>query len=232
MYNGLQMQWNRRFATVSASASPTRFRRARTAASNYRDIVPDTYNASNLWGPSEFDTRHVVVFNYVYDLPFFKDRQQAVREAAGRLADQRRRTSSRPERPAASAVNNDYAGVGEVGSFGCGSEGQFWIMNGTPTIMGQFANSAASPNQYFATTNSSGAPIFTRAADGNVQSAEGRSRLHLPARLPGLESRVVQEVRDQRKDTASSFAPRRSTSTTIRTGAVASFNPTSSTSAR
>ena len=28
--------------------------------SNYRDIVPDTYNTSNLWGPSEYDERHIV----------------------------------------------------------------------------------------------------------------------------------------------------------------------------
>ena len=42
--------------------------------SNYRDIVPDTYNTSNLWGPSEYDARHVVIVNYIYDLPFFKGR--------------------------------------------------------------------------------------------------------------------------------------------------------------
>ena len=27
-------------------------------SSNYRDIVPDTYNTTNLWGPSEYDARH------------------------------------------------------------------------------------------------------------------------------------------------------------------------------
>ena len=32
------------------------------------------------------------------------------------------------------------AGVGEFGSFGCGSEGQFWVLNGTPSInTGAFA---------------------------------------------------------------------------------------------
>jgi hypothetical protein len=41
-------------------------------SSNYRDIVPDTYNASNLWGPSEYDARHMVVVNYLYDLPIFR----------------------------------------------------------------------------------------------------------------------------------------------------------------
>ena len=27
-------------------------------SSNYRDIVPDTYNTTNLWAPSEYDARH------------------------------------------------------------------------------------------------------------------------------------------------------------------------------
>lgn len=47
------------------------FAKSMDDSSNYRDIVPDTYNTSNLWGPSEYDTRHVVVINYLYALPFF-----------------------------------------------------------------------------------------------------------------------------------------------------------------
>jgi len=70
-------------------------------------------------------------------------------------------------------TNNDYAGVNEVGSFGCGVEGQFWTMNGTPSILGQFANSSSSPNQYFATTNSSGQPIFTAPAAGTFNLQKG-----------------------------------------------------------
>jgi len=27
--------------------------------SNQRDVVPDTYDVSMLWGPSEFDARHI-----------------------------------------------------------------------------------------------------------------------------------------------------------------------------
>jgi hypothetical protein len=37
-------------------------------------------------------------------------------------------------------VNNDYAGVGEYGSFGCGNEGQFWMINGPVQVnTGAFA---------------------------------------------------------------------------------------------
>ena len=137
-------------------------------------------------------------FNYVYDLPFFKDATKLSAESC--WADGRSAASNQFQTgtPCGVGVNNDYAGVGEVGSFGCGSEGQFWNMNGTPSIMGNSpTHGAASPNQYFATTIRRYAH-FHGAGYGNIQSAEGRPRLDLSARLPGLESRLVQEVRVQR----------------------------------
>jgi hypothetical protein len=63
-------------------------------------------------------------------------------------------------------TTNDFAGVGEVGSFGCGTEGQFWNMNGTPQIVGQFSNSPSSPN-------ANGQPIFTQPAAGTFTQQKG-----------------------------------------------------------
>src|SRR5258708_12078874 len=34
--------------------------------SNQRDVVPDTYDTSMLWGPSEFDSPHTLILNYLY----------------------------------------------------------------------------------------------------------------------------------------------------------------------
>ena len=51
--------------------------------SNYHTIVPDTYNTSNLWGPSEFDVRQVFIVNYLYVLPFFKGQHTLVGKVAG-----------------------------------------------------------------------------------------------------------------------------------------------------
>ena len=58
--------------------------------------------------------------------------------------------------PCGVGANNDYAGVGETGSFGCGSEGQFWVLNGPATInTGAFAGPV---------TNSSSPRYFTVSA--------------------------------------------------------------------
>ena len=131
--------------------------------SNYRDIVPDTYNTSNLWGPSEYDTRHVVMFNYIYDLPFFKNAHDITGKVLGgwEIAGTAQfQTGS----PCGIGTNNDFAGVGEFGSFGCGSEGQFWNLNGPRQInTGAFAGpvtNSSSPKYFTANVSQPAAGTF------------------------------------------------------------------------
>ena len=70
-------------------------------SSNYRDIMPDTYYTNNLWGPSEYDTEHILVINYLYDLTFSSrsPRSRARCLAAGNSAAA---LSSKPAIPAES----------------------------------------------------------------------------------------------------------------------------------
>ena len=42
--------------------------------SSQRDVIPNAYDAHNLWAPSSFDYRHVLIINYVYELPIFRDK--------------------------------------------------------------------------------------------------------------------------------------------------------------
>lgn len=138
-YNGLQVQWERRFTKGSSFGFSYTFSKSMDNGSNYRDIVPDTYNTSNLWGPSEYDTRHVAIINWIYAIPFLRNNTQLEGKLLGgwSLAGTAQfQTGS----PCGIGSNNDYAGVGEDGSFGCGSEGQFWNVNGPVTYnTGAFA---------------------------------------------------------------------------------------------
>ncbi|HTB11824.1 MAG TPA: carboxypeptidase regulatory-like domain-containing protein [Bryobacteraceae bacterium] len=180
MYNALQVAWNRRFSNGFSFGFSYTLSKSDDSGSNYRDILPDTYNTSNLWGPSEFDARHMVVINYLYTLPIFKEGNGMAHKVLGnwQLSGVNQFQTGTP---CGVGVNTDYAGVGEVGSFGCGSEGQFWNMNGTPSILHQFANSTASPNQYFSTTSSGGAPIFTQPAAGTFVLQKGvRDSIYQP----------------------------------------------------
>ena len=48
MYNSLQIAWNRRFKNGSMFGVTYTLSKSMDGGSNYRDIVPDTYNTSNL----------------------------------------------------------------------------------------------------------------------------------------------------------------------------------------
>ena len=157
-YNGLQVQWERRFKSGSSFGFSYTYSKSMDGGSNYRDIVPDTYNTSNLWGPSEYDERHIAIINWIYAIPFLKNNHQVEGKVLGgwSLAGT---TQFQTGTPCGVGANNDYAGVGETGSFGCGTEGQFWVLNGPVTIdTGAFAGpvtNASSP-RYF--TVSASAP--------------------------------------------------------------------------
>jgi hypothetical protein len=153
MYNSLQISFSRPFKNGLMLGVSYTLSKSMDGSSNYRDIVPDTYNTSNLWGPSEYDTRHALLINYIYQLPFLKTSARLSGkllggwEIAGAMQFQ---TGT----PCGIGTNNDFAGVGEFGSFGVSNcpEGQFWVLNGPVTInKGAFAGpvtTSASP-RYF-----------------------------------------------------------------------------------
>ncbi len=182
-YNGLQVQWSKRFTQGFSYNFSYTFSKSTDNASNYSNIVPDTYNTSNLWGPSEYDNRHAVVISYVYSLPFFKDESKLSGKLLGgwQISGLNQFQTGTP---CGIGTTNDYAGVGEVGSFGCGSEGQFLTMNGTASDPGQsFPTLPASTTQYFSTvTNSSGqAPLFTQPPAGTFVLQKGvRDSIYQP----------------------------------------------------
>lgn len=162
-YKSLQVSWNRHFSQGLLIGFAYTLSKSMDNGSNYRDIVPDTYNTSNLWGPSEYDTHHIVVINYIYELPFFKGQ----RGAAGKLAGGWSLAGTmqfQTGTPCGIGTNNDFAGAGEFGSFGCGSQGQLWVLNGTPTVStgafgGPTAN-ASSPHYFTANVSQPTAGTF------------------------------------------------------------------------
>ena len=129
-YNALQVSWRRRFTNGFSFSAAYTLSQSNDNSSNYRDIVPNFYFTGNLWGPSEFDARHMLAITYTYDLPFFRSQSSLIGKLLGGwqingIAQFQTGT------PCGIGSNNDYAQVGEFGSFGCGNEGQFWVMNDT-----------------------------------------------------------------------------------------------------
>jgi predicted heme/steroid binding protein len=174
-YNSLQVAWNRRYSGGLMFGASYTYSKSMDNGSNQRDVVPDTYDTSMLWGPSEFDARHIFVFNYLYDLPFFKDRSRLVGKLLGGWQISGL-TQFQTGLPCSIAGPADYAGVGLDANFGCGVNGQYWVVNGDPKIIGTFGASG----QWFATTNPDGSPIFTKPAAGTFNTQHVRNLIYQP----------------------------------------------------
>ena len=174
-YNSLQVYFNHRMSSSLQFGVAYTLSKSMDDGSNQRDVVPDTYNKSMLWGPSEFDARHVLVINYLYQLPFFRQQSAFLGKVLGgwQLSGI---AQFQTGLPCSVAGANDYAGVGLDSNFGCGVNGQYWVMNGKPKIIGKFGPKG----QWFSTTNSDGSPIFTAPASGTFNLQPVRDIIYQP----------------------------------------------------
>jgi hypothetical protein len=83
-YNSLQASANWRFSGSSLIGLSYTWSKALTDAQTDRSSAPENvYNIAAEYGPSQLDRRQVFTANYVYDLPFFKNRHDALGYVAG-----------------------------------------------------------------------------------------------------------------------------------------------------
>jgi hypothetical protein len=194
-YNALQVTWNRRLTNGLMFGLSYTYSKNMDDGSHYRDIIPNTYYAKNLWGTSQFDVTHMMVINYSYQLPFFAHSKDAFGKVLGGWQVSGI-TQLQTGIACSALVNTDYAGVGVDGNVNdCagqsnggtgGSAGEFWAVNGNPAVLGNFAAGGnADPSLWFQTKNPDGSPIFTAPAKGTFVSGPlSRNFFH----APGIEN--------------------------------------------
>jgi hypothetical protein len=179
-YNSFQLSFSRRFKQGFAFGMAYTLSKSMDSGSAQRDIIPNTYDAHNLWGQSDFDVRHIMIINYIYELPFLRSQHNLAGKALGGWQISGI-TQFQTGTPFSVGTGNDYAGVGQDGSLN--GIGQFWNMNATPSIVGQIAaNGAGEAKYWFQTTDSSGNLLFSQPAKNtfNTQPAGFRNVLHNP----------------------------------------------------
>ena len=180
MYNSLQLSWNRRFS----HGLHVRYC-LHVLQEHGRRVGPARHHPQHLQrratcGACPISTcTHVFIANYSYELPFFKNANNLSGKLLGgwQLSGI---TQFQTGTPCSVATSNDYAGVGQDGSFNCG--GQMWIKNGDPTILHQIALNGASDAKYwFPTTDSNGNLLFSQPAKGTFNNLPGaRNTIHNP----------------------------------------------------
>jgi hypothetical protein len=175
LYNGLQIGVNRRFTGGFSFGGAYTLSKVYDAGSAQRDIVPNAFDTSNLWGPAGYDRRHVLVLNAIYELPFFRDRSTLMGKLLGGWtisAVSQMQTGT----PFSIDTGDDFAGIGP------GSGEQFWQVNGDPQLDDKkFAvRETSDPNFWFRIANPDGTPIFTKPAAGTIVTDRVRNMNYGP----------------------------------------------------
>jgi len=151
-YDGLNVAWNRRFAKGFSFGASYTLSESFDNGSSRRAIVYNAYNDTNFWGPSDFDTRHMVIINWIWELPYHNKKG-----ASGTLLGGWQITGItqfQSGTPFAVQTGSDYAGIGV-------SQNQNWNVNGPVGNPAQFSNGAGSGQYWFSVKDSSGNPLFT-----------------------------------------------------------------------
>ena len=136
MYDGLQVSIERHFATGLQFGMAYTYSRSTDNGSSLTDVIPNAYDDRGYYGLSDFDRTHVLIFNYIYEVPFFRTGTGW----AGRVIGGWELSGifqAQSGTPFSVRKNVDYAGVGP------GSGNQFWNVVGDPGIQtSAFTNSA------------------------------------------------------------------------------------------
>jgi hypothetical protein len=156
-YNAFQLEANRRFSKGLLLGLAYTYSKSFDNASNRRDILWNAYDDRNYWGPSNFDARHMLMINYVYELPFLRGSSGLTQTLLGGWQVSGN-TQWQTGTPFSVVSNDDFAGIGGVGSVQINQTGQSnpqngqpWNINGDITYPRQFsAGGAADPARFFA----------------------------------------------------------------------------------
>ena len=183
-YNGLQLEVNRRFTNRLSYGFAYTYSKSMDNASDRRARLYNPFDDRNYWGMSGFDTRHVAVFNWIYELPYLREQHGVLGKVAGGW-QVTGVIQFQTGTPITIGRGVDYAGIGS------GSEGQPWNVNGDAGLSrGEraFANCVGSiceNNFWFRTTTPSGGAIFTQPAAGTYAN---QNRNSLPFAGPGFQN--------------------------------------------
>lgn len=112
-YNGLQVEFNKRFSKGLTYGVAYTYSKSYDNANDRRTRLINPFDDSNMWGPSNFDTRHVVVLNAVWELPFLKGGQSIASKILGnwQIAGVGQWQTGQPF---SIGTNDDFAGIGST----------------------------------------------------------------------------------------------------------------------
>lgn len=125
MYHGLQVSVERRFSSGLAFGVAYTYSRAVDNSSDLTDVLPNAYDDKAYYGTSDLNRPHVLILNYIYEIPFLKGNRTLYHRVLGNwdLSGMNQWQSGGPF-----SVRN----TAEIAGVGTGSGNQFWNRVGDP----------------------------------------------------------------------------------------------------
>ena len=192
-YNSFQVTLERRLYKGLAYNFAYTLSKSSDNGSAQRDVIPNAYDWSNLWGPSTFDRRHQIVLSAAYALPFFKDQSKWTGKLLGGWLISGT-SQMATGNPITIATGDDFAGVSTGTS-------QFWLFTKAPELRQQYANNNADASYWFYPFNADGTPIFTRPAPGTFSTQQARGLFY----STGFQNHNIRLQKDFRITETKSF---------------------------
>ena len=155
-YNGLNIGWNRRFTKGLAFGVSYTYSKSYDNASGRKDILYNAYDDRNFYGPSSFDTPHILVINWIWEVPYHKTTGFSGALFGGWQITGI--TQAQSGTPFSVQTGDDFAGIGQ-------SQNQPWQVNGTPNYPMQFGSGG-----WLAAKDSSGNAFFTKPTPGTFSN--------------------------------------------------------------
>jgi len=168
-YHGFQLQVERRFTSGLGFGLSYTWSKNIDTASSWRDVLFNAYDDHGYRAISSNDRPHILIINYIYELPFLKNNTSAFGKVLGgwELSGV---TQFQSGAPLSVWRSKDVAGVGP------GNGNQPWDVNGNPIIpRGERAFSESNADQNFWFDPS----VFSEPAKGTFGNA-GRNILRGP----------------------------------------------------
>ncbi len=193
IYNALQINLKRRLEHGFLFGVAYTWSKSMDSGSDQGYLLPNYYDPSGNWGPSDFDIRNTLIVNYVWDIPYGKDTQNAlVRHTLGNWQVSGT-TQAQTGEPFTVTTSDDFAGVGP------GSGNQRWAIASKPTVGKHFAgNNGSGTADWFDPT------VFVQPAAGTFAPRGTRNEYYSPGFqswnialqknvhvIPALENHVV-----------------------------------------
>ena len=167
IYHSLQIGADKRYSNGLKIGAAYTLGKSEDNASDKRNVLWNTYDDTIYRGPSNFDRRHVFVFHYIYDLPFWREPTNLLQNILGGWQISGA-TFMRSGTPFTITRTNDIAGVGD------GGFGQPVDMVGDPDAGANRQFSNGSDDNYFFNP-----AAFANPAPGTF-GTQPRNRLRQP----------------------------------------------------